>query len=207
MYDDVRGANMMPDTVNSGEKFLSEDERAYLLNLARQALRNAVNGEAPPLIQAESLTPNLREMGASFVTLTQKGMLRGCIGALEPYQGLAADVREHAAAAALEDYRFPPVQPDELPDIQIEISRLTVPQPLDYKDAQDLLRKLRPGCDGVVLRDGHRRATFLPQVWEKIPRPEDFLDQLCMKMGAGPDLWRRKKMTVLIYQVEEFQEG
>ena len=197
----------MPDTLNSGEKFLSEDERTFLLNLARQALHNAVNGEAVPLIQAESLTPNLRETGASFVTLTRKGVLRGCIGALEPYQGLAADVREHAAAAALEDYRFPPVQPDELPEIQIEISRLTVPQPLEYRDAHDLLQKLRPGRDGVVLRDGYRRATFLPQVWEKIPRPEDFLDQLCMKMGAGSDLWRRKKITVLIYQVEEFQES
>jgi hypothetical protein len=197
---------MMPDLPDSAN-LLNDDERSYLLKLARQALHNAVNGKAPPPLQEELLTPNLRQMGASFVTLTRSGMLRGCLGALEPYQSLAADVREHAAAAALEDYRFPPVQPDELPELHIEISRLTVPQPLEYKDAQDLLGKLQPGRDGVVLRDGYRRATFLPQVWEKISSPEDFLDQLCMKMGASPDLWRRKKITVLIYQVEEFQES
>jgi AmmeMemoRadiSam system protein A len=110
-------------------------------------------------------------------------------------------------AAALQDYRFPPVPLEELPEIEIEISRLTTPQPLEYADATDLVSALRPGVDGVTLRDGWRRATFLPQVWEKLPDPEMFLSHLCDKMGAAPDLWRRKKLDVSIYQVEEFHEA
>lgn len=185
---------------------LTEEERAYLLRLARQALERGVAGDPLPALDEQSLTPRLRALGASFVTLTRHGNLRGCIGALEPYQSLAEDVREHAVAAATQDYRFPPVRPDETPQIEIEISRLTTPQPLDYSSPEDLLSKLRPHVDGVVLRDGLRRATFLPQVWEKVPDPVAFLEHLCMKMGAAPDLWRRKKVEVLTYQVEEFHE-
>lgn len=185
---------------------LTEEEKRYLLKLARQALESAVRGQSLPPLDLSTLTPTLRENGASFVTLTIDGDLRGCVGALEPYQPLAEDVREHAVAAALEDYRFPPVSEAELPKIHIEISRLTLPVPLTYTDAQDLLAKLRPGVDGVILRDGWRRATFLPQVWEKIPDKADFLDNLCYKMGVAPDTWRRKHLDVLIYEVEEFHE-
>ena len=134
------------------------------------------------------------------------GELRGCIGALEPYQPLAEDVREHAVAAALEDYRFPQVQEKELAKIAVEVSRLTVPVPLEYTDHDDLLAKLHPGVNGVILRDGFRRATFLPQVWDKIPAPAEFLANLCYKMGAAPDTWREKHLDVLVYQVEEFHE-
>jgi AmmeMemoRadiSam system protein A len=140
------------------------------------------------------------------VTLSIRGQLRGCIGALQPYQSLAEDVREHAIAAALEDPRFPPVESKELNEINIEVSRLTEPRALDYSTADDLIQKLRPHVDGVILSDGIRRATFLPQVWEKIPDPADFLDNLCYKMGANPDSWRRKHLDVMIYQVEEFHE-
>ena len=115
-------------------------------------------------------------------------------------------MREHAVAAALEDPRFPPVNAREVNRIKIEVSRLTRPVPLEYKDASDLLSKLRPHVDGVILRDAFRRATFLPQVWEKIPDPAEFLDNLCYKMGANPELWRKKHLDVLIYQVEEFHE-
>ena len=149
---------------------------------------------------------HLREAGASFVTLTAHGQLRGCIGVLEPYQSLAQDVREHAVAAALEDPRFPAVTQDELNRIQIEVSRLTRPIPLEYKDSEDLLQKLHPHVHGVILKDGFRRSTFLPQVWEKIPDPAEFLNNLCSKMGASSDLWRRKHLDVLVYQVEEFRE-
>ncbi|GAB4457097.1 MAG: hypothetical protein Kow0070_08500 [Anaerolineales bacterium] len=185
---------------------LTAEEQKTLLRLAREAMEHAVRGETLPPLDLSSLPPALREAGASFVTLTIGGQLRGCIGALEAYQPLAEDVREHAIAAALQDPRFPPVREDELSRIQVEVSRLTRPLPLDYKDASDLLSKLRPGVDGVVLRDGFRRATFLPQVWEKIPDPAEFLDNLCYKMGASPDLWRRKRLDVLTYQVEEFHE-
>ena len=185
---------------------LTPEEKQTLLRLARQALESGVRGTTLPIIDLSTLTPILQGEGASFVTLTVHGELRGCIGALEPYQPLAEDVREHAVAAALEDYRFPQVQENELAKIQIEVSRLTVPVPLDYKDADDLLAKLRPGVDGVILRDSFRRATFLPQVWEKIPDAAAFLANLCYKMGAAPDTWKRKHLEVLIYQVEEFHE-
>jgi len=115
-------------------------------------------------------------------------------------------VREHAIAAALEDYRFPPVRPEELDRICIEVSVLSQPQPLEYTTPDELLSRLRPHVDGVILQDGLHRATFLPQVWEKIPDPADFLANLCYKMGAAPDLWRRKHLDVFTYQVEEFHE-
>lgn len=186
---------------------LTQQEKETLLKLARQALEHGVRGEPLPPLDLKALPPRLQANGASFVTLTVGGQLRGCIGALEPYQPLAEDVREHAIAAALSDYRFPPVQPEELPRIHIEVSRLTLPRPLEYTDADDLLEKLRPGVDGVVLRDGGRRATFLPQVWQSLPDKVEFLEHLCLKMGASPNLWRQKKLTVLVYEVEEFHEA
>jgi hypothetical protein len=188
------------------EAHINNADRSFLLSLARQSIENCANGAAAPHIDKETLSPILREHGASFVTLTSQGFLRGCVGALEPYQSLAEDVCEHAAAAAFEDYRFPPVQVDELKDIEIEISYLTQPIVLKYEKPEDLSKLLRPNIDGVVIRDGMRRATFLPQVWEKIPDPEEFLEELCMKMGAPANLWRRKMLDVKIYQVEEFHE-
>ncbi len=185
---------------------LTPEERSILLRLAREAIEDAVNGRPLKALDLESLPPALRQPGATFVTLTRQGELRGCIGALEAYQPLAEDVREHAVGAALQDYRFPPVQPQELPETKIEISRLTPPQPLHYETPEQLLNLLRPGIDGVILRDGLQRATFLPQVWEKLPDAKDFLDHLCLKMGAPASLWRHKRLQVYIYQVEEFHE-
>jgi len=188
------------------EDRLSPEERTLLLKEARRALEFGVTRRPLPPLNLEEYPPKLRQPGATFVTLTVDGSLRGCIGTLEPYQPLIADVREHAIAAALKDYRFPPVQPAELETIEIEISRLTIPQHLAYDSPEDLLAKLRPGVDGVLLQDGMRRATFLPQVWEKIPVPSQFLSELCQKMGAPADLWRQKHLEVEIYQVEEFHE-
>lgn len=185
---------------------LSVEDKQTLLHIARQTLELGVLKKPLPPLQLDSLSPALRENGASFVTLTKNGVLRGCIGTLEAYQPLAEDVREHTLDAALRDYRFPPVEPSETSKIKIEISRLTQPQPLTYEDVQDLLQRLRPGIDGVVLRDGFRKATFLPQVWEKLPDPVTFLNHLCEKMGAAPDLWRKKHLQVATYQVEEFHE-
>jgi uncharacterized protein len=186
---------------------LSQEEKSILLKLARQSIELAVNQSPLPDLKLEQYSPRLREKGASFVTLTEGGELRGCIGALEPYQPLVQDVCEHAAGAALEDYRFFPVTTDEVPGLEIEISCLTPSQRLSYTEPEELIQRLRPGIDGVVLRDGMRRATFLPQVWEKIPEPEAFLSQLCQKMGAPASLWRRKLLEVFTYQVEEFCEG
>lgn len=188
------------------EEKLSPEERATLLRLARQAIEDAVQSRSFSPLDLKSLPEALRQPGASFVTLTTHGELRGCIGALEAYQPLAEDVREHAVGAALQDYRFLPVDASELEHLEIEISRLTPPQPLSYETPEELLDRLRPGEDGVILRDGLRRSTFLPQVWEKLPDPVDFLDHLCAKMGASPGLWRYKRLEVFTYQVEEFHE-
>lgn len=186
---------------------LTDQERQILLKYGRQALEDAVNKRGATRINLEEFPPSLRELGATFVTLTRQGELRGCIGALEPFMPLIEDVCEHAVAAALQDYRFPPVQPVELAEIKIEISRLSIPQDLEYETPDDLIQKIRPYVDGVTLLDGMRRATFLPQVWEKIPDPSRFLSHLCQKMGAPPDLWRHRKLKVQTYQVEEFCES
>jgi AmmeMemoRadiSam system protein A len=185
---------------------LTDEERKTLLTLARQSIVQAANHLPPLKLDLADYSPALQADGAAFVTLTEGGELRGCIGALEAYQPLVQDVVEHAAAAALEDYRFPPVKPAEVAKLHIEISRLTQPQPLEYAEPGDLIQHLRPNVDGVILRDGFRRATFLPQVWEQIPDPVVFLSHLCEKMGAPGDIWRRKKLQVFTYQVEEFHE-
>lgn len=185
---------------------LVQAEEVMLLTIARQAIEKAVQGEPLPKIDLDDLPIPLQEPGASFVTLTIDGRLRGCIGTLDPYQPLAKDVQEHAVAAALQDFRFPKVQPNELPHIKIEVSALTPRTPLHYDSPEDLVSKLRPNIDGVILQDGFNKATFLPQVWEKLPDPEMFLSHLCMKMGASGDLWRKKPLDIYVYQVQEFQE-
>jgi AmmeMemoRadiSam system protein A len=187
---------------------LTLEEQKILLRLAREAMERGVRGEDLPPLDLASLPVSLREECCSFITLTVHGLLRGCIGSLDAYQSLVEDVREHAIAAALKDPRFPPVQEGEIKEIRIEVSRLTRPISLEYRDANDLLLKLRPHLDGVVLRDDpYRRATFLPQVWEKIPDCEEFLNNLCYKMGLEPDAWRHNHFEVLTYQVEDFHEG
>jgi AmmeMemoRadiSam system protein A len=131
---------------------LTPEERADLLRIARQALIEGVTHEKLIGVESSVLSDCLRQQGASFITLTIDGELRGCIGALEAYQSLAQDVAEHTVAAALEDYRFPPVCVEELTEIKIEISRLTPPVKLEYETPDDLLKLLRPCVDGVILR-------------------------------------------------------
>jgi AmmeMemoRadiSam system protein A len=185
---------------------LSDEDRCLLLQLARQAIDTQLRRLPLPELALSTFSEVLRQPGASFVTLTRADMLRGCVGTLEAYQPLAEDVREHALAAAFQDHRFPPLQFDELAQIKIEISRLTAPHDLTYDTPEELLGMIRPKVDGVTLIDGARRATFLPQVWEKLPDRTDFLEHLCSKMGGPPDLWRKRKLRVQIYQVEEFHE-
>jgi uncharacterized protein len=185
---------------------LNPTEQKMLLKIARQAIEYRVHGHALPEIQLDELPTALQEIGASFVTLTINRHLRGCIGTLDAYQPLAKDVQEHALAAAFQDPRFPMVTKADLPRIRIEISTLTPRTPLKYKSPQDLVAKLRPHIDGVILQDGLRKATFLPQVWDKLPDPEVFLAHLCMKMGAPENLWCQKPLEVFIYQVQDFHE-
>ena len=185
---------------------LTQPDQKTLLSIARDALESSVRREKLPEIKISDLSQTLIAEGASFVTLTKDGFLRGCIGTLEAYQPLAKDVQGHAVAAALQDPRFPPVQPLECPLIEIEVSVLTPKVPLDYEDDLDLINKIKPGIDGVVLQNDFRKATFLPQVWEKLPTHEDFLTHLCLKMGARGNLWREKPLKVFLYQVQEFHE-
>jgi AmmeMemoRadiSam system protein A len=187
---------------------LSETDRSTLLRIARDAIAAVAARKPPPPLDLESLSPPLLESRASFVTLTTPdGELRGCIGGLEARFPLALDVQEHAAGAALNDPRFPPVAPEEVPDLRVEISVLTVPEPIPHRTPEELLAALRPHVDGVVLRAGERRATFLPQVWEKVEVPVRFLEMLSEKMGAGPNAWRFPNVEALRYQVEMFEES
>ncbi len=186
---------------------LSREERALLLELARHTILHALQGIHQDPMDLKDFTPQLQAPGATFVTLhTRSGALRGCIGSLQARNPLIEDVRNNALAAAFEDPRFPAVTESELPGINIEISVLSSPQPLAYEDAEDLLHKLRPHIDGVVLESGWHRATFLPQVWEQLPLPVEFLSNLCYKAGIPGDAWRYAGVKISTYQVEEFTE-
>jgi AmmeMemoRadiSam system protein A len=186
---------------------LSTEERRILLRLARQAIAAAAEGESAPRVNLEEMPPALRAPAACFVTLQKGDELRGCTGTLAAQAPLAAEVVRTAAQTALYDPRFPSVTPEEVPDIEIEISILTEPQRLTFSDPRDLQHLLRPGIDGVTLRRDIHRATFLPQVWEHIPEPTRFLDMLCQKMGLPTRSWTQPGMIVETYQVEKFTEA
>jgi AmmeMemoRadiSam system protein A len=183
---------------------LSGVEKRLLIDIAKDAISCAVTGEMQPEVDLRTLPPRLREHGASFVTLTDSdGELRGCIGTVEAYTPLAHDVQRNAVGSALRDPRFFPVRPQELPGLQIELSILTKPQPLVYDGPDDLLAKIRPGIDGIILEKGFRRATLLPSVWTKIPDPVKFLSALCLKAGLPEGEWRRGEVTIHVYQAEK----
>jgi AmmeMemoRadiSam system protein A len=192
--------------MNATEGMLPPEQRQYLLDLARQAVERAAAGQPGPDVDLGSLPEPLSAERAAFVTLTLHGNLRGCIGALQATMPLAQDVVEHARAAATEDFRFRPVRPDEAEALEIEVSVLTEPAPLAYTHPDELLARLRPGVDGVILVSGRQRATFLPQVWEKVPSPAQFLDMLCEKAGLPRRAWRTGHPDILVYQVESFHE-
>lgn len=149
--------------------------------------------------------PALREPGATFVTLTLDGKLRGCIGSLEAWRPLAEDVQANAVAAAFRDPRFAPLSADELEKIRVEVSLLSKPAPLLFADESDALRQLRPGIDGVILVAGDRRSTFLPQVWEQLPAPRQFLEHLKQKAGL-PASWWSDSVQLYRYDVQKWKE-
>ena len=185
---------------------LSQAEQQILLETARNAIRQKLQKEQLIPLDLEKYPLRLLEKGACFITLRKKGVLRGCVGSIEAIQPLIQDVRDRAVAAAFQDYRFSPLTFPELEEIQIEISRLTTPSRLEYSTLDDLIRKLQPEVDGVILRYQSRRATFLPQVWEQLPTPELFLSRLCLKMGLDESIWKQGVLQVETYQVEKFQE-
>lgn len=185
---------------------LSPGEHALLLQLARQSIEAATASQPLPQVKLEDLPANLGQPAACFVTLYAGHDLRGCTGTLVARAPLAEEVVQTAAQTALYDPRFTPVSPREVPLLIIEISILTAPQKLDVPGPEAIPRMIRPGIDGVTLSKGLHRATFLPQVWDKIPDPIDFLNMLSQKMGLSSQAWLSPGMQVEVYQVEEFSE-
>ncbi len=175
---------------------------AALLAIARSALDAAVSGRPAEL---EGGDASLREHAASFVTLTRRGELRGCIGTLEPCRPVGEDVRHNARAAALEDSRFTPVRAEELDEISVEVSVLSPLEEIEHRGEDDLLARLRPGIDGLVIAHLGCRATFLPQVWTGLPRPAEFLRELKAKAGLSRGFWS-DDLRAWRFTVEKYAE-
>ncbi len=157
-----------------------------LLPLARGSIAEALGKHFPLPDWRE---PWLDEPGASFVTLTQDGALRGCIGSLEARRPLREDVRANALAAAFRDPRFPPLEAKAFPHVRLEVSLLSPAEPLPVTSEEEAWQILRPHVDGLILEYGPYRSTFLPQVWEQLPEPDRFLAHLKMKAGLPWDFW------------------
>ena len=187
---------------------LASPERKYLLDLARATLRQVATHHDwfGPQLNAADVSPMLARTTACFVTLTENGALRGCVGHIVPQEPLYRAVVDKAQNAALRDGRFPPVRSDEVDRIKIEISVLTDPQPLPFNSPEELLGKLHPHADGVVLRIGPCSATFLPRVWELYPDKVEFLNRLAEKAGCPPSAWRGRDTSISVYHVETFEE-
>lgn len=181
-------------------------ERTILPALARQAIEHALGARPDSGLAAWQDEDWLQAPGASFVTLTRQGSLRGCIGTLQAHRPLRLDVEANAVAAALNDPRFMPLRQEELAGIQVEVSVLSTPETLEFDSEANALARLRPGLDGIVLEYGSRRSTFLPQVWEQLPQPADFLFQLKRKAGLPGDFWH-DGLRLQRYSVAKFQEN
>lgn len=187
---------------------LNEQQGRTLIQLARQTIEEHLGMQPDKLVDPQVLgDPDFQEKRAVFVTLNKRGQLRGCIGCLTGNESILAGIQRHALNAAFNDHRFPPVTRDEVPELEIDISVLTEPQNLAYNDGDDLLDKLRPNVDGVILRHpSGASATFLPQVWEQLPSPTLFLGHLCRKAGLPETEWRSGSLTIQTYQVQYFKE-
>lgn len=181
----------------------NEKEKQFILNLARRSIEYYFeNGALLEIGDNEVENEEMKEDRSCFVTLTIRGELRGCIGHILPIQPLYLDIIENAAAAAFEDPRFPPLTKEEFAQVEIEVSLLTSPSDLQFTSPEDLLNKLRPNIDGVILKQGQYSATYLPQVWEQLPAKEDFLSSLCMKAGLPAMAWRKNNAKIQTYQAD-----
>lgn len=172
-----------------------------LLKLARQAIASHFS----TVVEPAPSEPWLRAPGATFITLTQHGNLRGCIGSLEAHRPLADDVRQNAIAAAFHDPRFEPLTEAELALTRIEVSLLSPQEPLPFSSEIDALGLLRPFVDGVVFTYRNQRSTFLPQVWEQLPHPQQFMERLKHKAGLANNFWS-PEVKLFRYTVEKWKE-
>ena len=182
---------------------MSAERGATLLAIARGAIAASL-GEAEPIRGAAA--DWLDEPGASFVTLTQRGELRGCVGSLSAERSLRADVEHNARAAAFRDPRFAPLSRSEYPEIAVEVSLLSPLEPIAFQSESHALALLRPGVDGVLLEYAGRRGTFLPQVWEQLPEPDAFLAHLKRKAGLPVGFWAAE-LRLSRYTVRKWRES
>lgn len=172
---------------------INYQDQKTLIKLARQSIEYGLNHPQDRLLIAvEKYSAPLQEHKACFVTLEKFKQLRGCIGALIARQPLVLEVIESAFAAAFLDKRFPKVTPNELADLKIFISILTKPEQIKFTSEEDLITKLRPNIDGLILKSGNATGTFLPSVWEQLPEPKEFLNNLKIKAGLATDYWSNK---------------
>ncbi len=185
---------------------LSQAQRQQLLRCSRRSIEQGIDTAQPLQLNIDELEPVLREPAAVFVTLTRTGELRGCIGSLQPRDALAQAVANAAFNAALRDPRFARVGAAELDKIKIEISVLSKLQSWQPGSRESLLQGLRPGVDGLLLEDRGQRATFLPQVWEKIASAEEFVGQLMLKAGLPARHWS-SSIQLHRYQTLSFFEN
>lgn len=187
---------------------LTPQQGQLLVRLARQQIERHLGIEPSlPVTAAEMSHPALQQKRGVFVTLHKRRDLRGCIGSLAGVESVVDGIRRNALNAAFHDHRFQPLTVAELDALHVEISVLTEPQPLLYEGADHLLRLLRPGTDGVILKGpGGLSATFLPQVWRQLPDPAQFLGHLCRKAGMAEGAWRSGMLQILTYQVQYFEE-
>lgn len=179
-------------------------QQALLLRLARHAIAAQLGDDVA--VPAETDSELLQARRGVFVTLTMAGKLRGCIGTLANDVPLIESIPDCARGAAFRDPRFAPVTPAELSDLCVEISILTEPQPLVVLGRDQLLAELRPGIDGLILKEDTRRSTFLPQVWEQLPQPEAFVSHLLRKAGLPADYWS-ERLRCSRYQCIKFSEA
>ena len=188
-----------------GSKQIPRQYGPRLLKLVRDTIGQRL-GVVDKVDQTGLEGEQLHQELATFVTLKIEGRLRGCIGNLEPAGPLLGTLAQNGRHAAFNDHRFSPLTVEELERVEIDISILSTPAPLDYTDEQDLLSTLRPGVDGVILEKGKTRATFLPQVWKQLPEPTQFMEHLCRKAGLSPTAWQDKDIKIYLYQVQSFKE-
>jgi AmmeMemoRadiSam system protein B/AmmeMemoRadiSam system protein A len=200
------GGSTMPSNTDSPHN-LSRHQGNVLIKLARQTISEKLGRYSEELDPGSLQDKDFEARRGTFVTLTIGGQLRGCIGSLQASESILEGVKRNAVNAAFRDPRFPDLDEKELDKIDIEVSILTDPHPLEYRDSQDLLAKLRPNVDGVILSKGSKSATFLPQVWEQLPRPEKFLSHLCRKAGLSGDAWKTSRLEIMTYQVQYFEEA
>ncbi len=203
------GENAMT-TETDDTAVLNQEQGMALVKLVRHTIAEKLGLKKAPLseeVRAVLAQDALQARRGTFVTLKIGGQLRGCIGNIAAAGTIVDGVRQNAVNAAFRDPRFAPLTAAEFDDVDIEVSILTEPKPLAFSDARDLLSRLRPKKDGVIIRRGSAGATFLPQVWEQLPKPEEFLSHLCLKAGMPADAWKRPGLEVLTYQVQYFEEG